>query len=68
MSFEPPGVPGEVVQLRLPRPAELFASRARRFRELAPGNPMGEFLDALADVADAQGEALARVSLAPAAP
>ena len=68
MSFEPPGMPGEVVQLRLPRPAELFASRARRFRELAPGNPMGEFLDALADVADAQGEALARVSLAPAAP
>ena len=68
MSFEPPGAPGEVVQLRLPRPAELFASRARRFRELAPGNPMGEFLDALADVADAQGEALARVSPAPAAP
>jgi FdhE protein len=61
MSFEPPGVPGEVVYLRLPRPAELFARRARRFRELAPGNPMGEFLDALADVAEAQAAALARL-------
>ena len=70
MSFEPPGLPGEVVPLRLPRPAELFASRARRFRELAPGNPMGEFLDALADVADAQAEALARIPpvLAPGQP
>ncbi len=68
MSLEPPGLPGEVVFLRLPRPAELFASRARRFRELAPGNPMGEFLDALADVADAQAEALARVPVAPPAP
>jgi FdhE protein len=61
MSLEPPAVPGEVVLLQLPRPAELFARRARRFRELAPGNPMGEFLDALAGVADAQGDALARL-------
>ncbi len=61
MSFEPPGTPGEVVPLRLPRPAELFARRARRFRELVPGNPMGEFLDALADVASAQGTALGAV-------
>ena len=64
MSFEPPGLPGEVVYLELPRPAELFASRARRFRELAPGNPMGEFLDALADVAGAQADAVGRISLA----
>ena len=61
MSFEPPGSPGEVVPLRLPRPAELFARRARRFRELAPGNPMGEFLDALGDVAEAQADALGSV-------
>jgi FdhE protein len=61
MSFEPPGVPGEVVYLKLPRPAELFARRARRFRELSPGNPMGEFLDALADVAEAQAAALERL-------
>lgn len=66
MSFEPPGAPGEVVPLRLPRPAELFARRARRFRELAPGNPMGEFLDALADVAEAQADALARIPATPA--
>ncbi len=68
MSFEPPGLPGEIVFLRLPRPAELFASRARRFRELAPGNPVGEFLDALAGMAEAQGEALARIAPALAVP
>jgi FdhE protein len=62
MNLEPPGSPGDVVPLFLPRPAELFARRARRFRELSPGNPMGEFLDALGDVADAQGEALAAVA------
>jgi FdhE protein len=61
MTEGPPGVPGDVVPLHLPRPAELFARRARRFRELAPGNPMGEFLEALAEVADAQGEALRAV-------
>jgi FdhE protein len=61
MSFEPPGVPGEVVYLRLPRPVELFARRARRFRELSPGNPMGEFLDALGDVSEAQAAALDRL-------
>ncbi|HET8723916.1 MAG TPA: formate dehydrogenase accessory protein FdhE [Anaeromyxobacteraceae bacterium] len=65
--MEPPGPPGEVVHLRLPRPAELFARRARRFRELAPGNPMGEFLEALAAVADAQGAAVARVPPSPPA-
>ena len=65
MSFEPPGSPGEVVYLRLPHPAGLFERRARRFRELAPGNPMGEFLEALAAVADAQAAALARLPPAP---
>ncbi len=67
MTLDPPGLPGEVVPLKLPRPAELFARRARRFRELAPGNPMGEFLDALAGVADAQAAAQARVSATPPA-
>jgi FdhE protein len=67
MSFEPPGSPGEVVYLRLPRPGELFERRARRFRELAPGNPMGEFLEALAAVADAQAAALGRLAPAPPA-
>jgi FdhE protein len=67
MSLEPPGAPGDIVYLRLPQPAELFARRGRRFRELAPGNPMGEFLEALAAVADAQAAALARLSPAPPA-
>jgi FdhE protein len=61
MSGEAPGLPGEVVHLKLPRPAELFERRARRFRELAPGNPMGDFLEALADVAAAQARAVDRV-------
>jgi FdhE protein len=68
MSLELPGTPGDAVPLRLPRPAELFARRARRFRELAPGNPMGDFLEALGEVAEAQGEALAAVPAAPPPP
>lgn len=65
MSLEPPGIPGEIVHLRLPRPAELFERRARRFRELSAGNPMGEFLEALAAVAEAQGTALSRIAPGP---
>ncbi|MCX5730671.1 MAG: formate dehydrogenase accessory protein FdhE [Deltaproteobacteria bacterium] len=61
MSGEAPGLPGDVVYLKLPRPAELFERRARRFRELAPGNPMGDFLQALAEVAAAQSRAAGRV-------
>ena len=56
------GVPGDIVYLRLPRPAELFERRAARFRELAPGNPMGEFLDALSHLARAQLQALSRLA------
>ena len=65
MIGETPGLPGDVVYLKLPRPAELFERRARRFRELAPGNPMGDFLEALADVAAAQSRAAGRVPPAP---
>jgi FdhE protein len=65
MNGETPGLPGEVVYLRLPRPAQLFERRARRFRELAPGNPMGDFLEALAEVAAAQARAVGRVPPAP---
>ena len=65
MSGEAPGLPGDVVYLRLPRPAELFERRARRFRELAPGNPMGDFLEALAHVAAAQARSVGRVPAAP---
>lgn len=65
MSFESLGTPGEVIRLRLPRPAGFFARRARRFEELAPGNPMGEFLEALGAVARAQEAALATQPAAP---
>ena len=66
MTLPPPeGVPGEIVYLRLPRPAECFASRARRFRELAPGNPMSEFLEALGTLSEAQSRAVARIDASP---
>lgn len=65
MSGEAPGLPGDVVYLKLPRPAELFEGRARRLREVAPGNPMGDFLEALAAVADAQSRLVGRVPPAP---
>jgi FdhE protein len=65
MSGDTPGLPGDVVYLKLPRPAELFEGRARRFRELVPGNPVGDFLEALASVADAQSRMVVRVPPAP---
>jgi FdhE protein len=52
------GVPGEIAYLRLPRPAEAFERRAVRFGDLAPGNPMGEFLEALGHLSRAQRQAL----------
>ena len=67
MTIAPPeGLPGEIEYLRLPRPAALFERRARRLRELAPGNPLQEFLEALADLADAQRAALPRIGPAAA--
>jgi FdhE protein len=65
MSGDTPGLPGDVVYLKLPRPAELFEGRARRLRELVPGNPMGDFLEALASVAEAQSRLVGRVPPAP---
>lgn len=59
-------VPGEVVALRLPQPAALFARRAERFRELASGHAAGDFLEAMAALCRAQGAALARVPPPPA--
>jgi len=61
----PEGIPGDIEYLRLPRPAELFERRASRFRELAPGHPMADFLEAAAHLADAQRSALARVNPPP---
>ena len=65
MSGETPGLPGDVVYLKLPRPAELFEGRARRFLELAPGNPLGDFLEALASVAAAQSRLVGLVPPTP---
>ena len=59
-----PGLgPGEIVPLRLPRPAELFARRADRFQELAAGHAAGDFLEAMAALCRAQVVASARASL-----
>jgi len=56
--LSPEALPGDIQYLKLPRPEELFLGRARRFRELAAGHPMGEFLEALGRLAEAQGLAL----------
>ncbi len=58
-------LPGEIVPLRLPRPAALFARRSERFRELAGGHAAGDFLEALASLCAAQGVALARTAPPP---
>ena len=57
--------PGDIVPLRLPRPAELFARRAERFQELASGHAAGDFLEAMAALCRAQGRALARAATSP---
>jgi FdhE protein len=62
----PEGMPGGIVPVRLPVvPVEIFAKRAARFRELAPGHATGDYLAALAGLADAQRVACRGVWLAP---
>ena len=51
------GIP-EIVNVRRPVPARVFASRAARFRSLAPGNVLGDYLGVMALLADAQHAAL----------
>nr|WP_207184997.1 formate dehydrogenase accessory protein FdhE [Rubrivivax gelatinosus] len=41
-------------RIRLPRPTELFAERAARLRQLAPGNPIADYLLFIARVCEAQ--------------
>lgn len=50
---------GDIPRLRLPVPSTLFAQRAERFTKLAQGNGIGPYLALLADLARAQGRALA---------
>jgi FdhE protein len=52
------GIP-DIVEVRLPDAEAVFAARAERFRELAQGSALGEYLRACAALAEAQGEALA---------
>src|SRR5262245_50882034 len=62
--------PGEIAQLssaeipflRLPERASLFADRAARLRQLAPGHAMGGYLEFIATLADAQHWALQGMS------
>ena len=48
------GMPGEIVPLRLPVPAQVFRKRSARFFELAPGHPLSKYLEAMGCLADAQ--------------
>ena len=50
---------GDIPRLRLPVPSTLFAQRAERFAKLSQGSALGPYLAFLADVARAQGRALA---------
>jgi len=54
--FEAPA--GEIPFLRLPARDSFFKDRAARFRQLAPGHTLGDFLALMADLADAQQAAL----------
>ena len=47
-----------IPRIRLPRPAEVFSSRAARLRELAAGNAIGDYLRLMATLVEAQHVAL----------
>ena len=49
---------GEIPFLRLPARDSFFKDRAARFRQLAPGHKLGDFLAFMARIADAQQSAL----------
>lgn len=54
--IEPPA--GDIPFLRLPAREHFFRDRAARFRQLAPGHKMGDFLAFMAHLAEAQHRAL----------
>ncbi|MFL5270624.1 MAG: formate dehydrogenase accessory protein FdhE [Anaeromyxobacteraceae bacterium] len=56
-----PGTLEAIAPLRLPKPARVFARRAERFLALAPGNTLGEYLQLLGRLAQAQVAALERM-------
>jgi FdhE protein len=51
----------EIVPVRLPFSQRVFGARSARFRSLAPGHAIGDYLSALSQLADAQTAALTRV-------
>lgn len=56
---------GAIPFLRLPAREAVFKERAARFRELAPGHKLGDFLAFMADLATAQQAALASFPAVP---
>ncbi len=51
----------EFPRVRLPQPASLFAERAARLRQLAPGNPIADYLGFVARLVDVQARAAATI-------
>ncbi|MFM2323210.1 MAG: formate dehydrogenase accessory protein FdhE [Pseudomonadota bacterium] len=56
---------GEASFLQLPARGSVFAERSMRLRQLASGHAMGEFLQFMAELADAQQRALASFPVVP---
>jgi FdhE protein len=54
---------GDIPYLRAPQPERLFARRGERFRALAAGHTLSEFLELLGRLAAAQAVAAARVRI-----
>ncbi|MET0257514.1 MAG: formate dehydrogenase accessory protein FdhE [Methylobacterium sp.] len=54
------GIAASVPFVRLPKPATLFADRAKRLKAIAPGHPLEGYLDLLARIATAQAEVVAQ--------
>lgn len=59
------GISGSVPFVRLPDPTTLFADRAARLDEAAPGHPLEAYLRFVAEVARAQATVQATVALPP---
>nr|WP_276082065.1 formate dehydrogenase accessory protein FdhE [Methylobacterium sp. GC_Met_2] len=59
------GISGSVPFVRLPDPTTLFADRAARLDEAAPGHPLEAYLRFVAEVARAQAAIQAKVALPP---
>jgi len=57
-----------IARVRLPDRAEVFAARAQRLRQLAPGNPIGPYLLLMAAVAEAQHVVAQSLDIAPLPP